>query len=244
MAEVATSACLAVAPITSARPFISMPWRPSIWERSTRCGGLASRCFMTGNSVWPPAMTLASSFLIRRLAACRTVAGRWYLNSYMGYPGQIFLVGIRCRGLCEVGVGHRLGARRDRQNDVLVAGAAAQIAFELFADGVVGQIVALAVDQIDRRHDHAGRAEAALQAVMLAERLLHRMQRRAVRRQALDGPDLVTIGHHRQRGAGFDRLAVQMHHTGAALRGIATDMGAGEPQILAQELHQKRAGID
>ena len=31
---------------------------PSIWERSTRCGGLASRCFMTGSSVWPPAISL------------------------------------------------------------------------------------------------------------------------------------------------------------------------------------------
>ena len=30
---------------------------------------------MTGNSVWPPAITLASSFLISRLAACRTVEG-------------------------------------------------------------------------------------------------------------------------------------------------------------------------
>ena len=75
-AAVATSACRAVAPITSERPFISMASSPSIWERSTRCGGLASRCFMTGTSVWPPAITLASSFFTSRLAACRTVAGR------------------------------------------------------------------------------------------------------------------------------------------------------------------------
>jgi hypothetical protein len=32
----------------------------------------------------------------------------------------------------------------------------------------------------DRGHDHAGGAEAALQAVVLAECLLHRMQWRAV----------------------------------------------------------------
>ena len=47
--------------------------------------------------------------------------------------------------------------------------------------------MALAMDQIDRGHDHAGGAEAALQAVMLAKRLLHRMQRRAVGGQPLDG---------------------------------------------------------
>jgi hypothetical protein len=35
-----------------------------------------------------------------------------------------------------------------------------------------------------------------------------------------------------------------MHDAGAALRGVAADMGAGQPQILAQELHQQGAGID
>ena len=68
---------------------------------------------------------------------------------------------------------------------------------------------------------------------MLTERLLHRMQRRAIGGKALDGPDLVPVSHHRERRAGFDGLAVQMHDTGAALRGVAADMGAGQPQILA-----------
>jgi hypothetical protein len=27
--------------------------------------------------------------LIRRLAACRTVSGRWYLNSYIGIPWML-----------------------------------------------------------------------------------------------------------------------------------------------------------
>jgi hypothetical protein len=79
---------------------------------------------------------------------------------------------------------------------------------------------------------------------MLAERLLHRMQRRAVGGKALDGLDLVPVSHDRERGAGFDRLAVEMHDAGAALRGVAADMGTGQPQILAQKLHQQCAGID
>ena len=79
---------------------------------------------------------------------------------------------------------------------------------------------------------------------MLAERLLHRMQRRAVGGKALDGPDLVAVGHHRKGGAGFHRLAVEMHHAGAALRGIAADMGAGQPQVFAQKLDQQGAGVD
>src|SRR6267143_6364266 len=146
--------------------------------------------------------------------------------------------------LREVGVRHRLGARRDRLDDVLVAGAAAEIAFEFLADGVVAEVVALAVDDVDRGHDHAGGAEAALQAVMLAERLLHRMQRRAVGGQTFDGLDLVPVSHYRERGAGLDRLAVEMHDAGTALRGVAADMGAGQPKIFAQKLHQQGAGVD
>src|SRR5216684_5549557 len=150
----------------------------------------------------------------------------------------------RAMPLREVGVRHRLGARRDRLDDVLVAGAAAEIAFELLADGVVAEVVALALDDVDRGHDHAGGAEAALQTVMLAERFLHRMQRRAVGGEALDGLDLVPVSHHRERGAGLDSLAVEMHDAGAALRGVTADMGAGQPKIFAQKLHQQGAGVD
>jgi hypothetical protein len=35
-----------------------------------------------------------------------------------------------------------------------------------------------------------------------------------------------------------------MDHAGAALRSVATDMGTGQPQILAQELHEQRSGVD
>ena len=38
--------------------------------------------------------------------------------------------------------------------------------------------------------------------------------------------------------------AVEMHDAGAALAGVAADVRAGEPQVLAQELHQQRARID
>ena len=44
--------------------------------------------------------------------------------------------------------------------------------------------------ELDRRHDHTRRAIATLQGMMLAEGLLHRVQRRALRAQTLDGQDL------------------------------------------------------
>src|ERR1700688_867025 len=52
----------------------------------------------------------------------------------------------------------RLCAGDDRFDDVVVAGAAADIALELLADGVVVEVVTLAADHIDCGHDHARRA--------------------------------------------------------------------------------------
>src|SRR5207237_661898 len=90
------------------------------------------------------------------------------------------------RGLRRPHPRHGFRASRDRLDDVVVAGAAAEIAFELLADGVLVELVALAVDHVHRGHHYARRAEAALQAVMLAERLLHRMQRPVRLSQPLD----------------------------------------------------------
>src|SRR3989304_10067409 len=61
---------------------------------------------------------------------------------------------------------HCLCAGGNRLHDIVVAGAAAEIAFQLLADRVFVEIVALAVHDIDRAHDHARRAEPAPQSVM------------------------------------------------------------------------------
>src|SRR5580704_2600334 len=123
---------------------------------------------------------------------------------------------------------HGASAGRDGFDDVVVAGATAEIAFELVPDGRVVELVALAVDHVDGGHDHAGRAVAALQAVMLAERLLHGMQRAVRGRQALDGEDVGAVELPGEHGAGLDRLAVDVDHAGAALRRVAADMRSGE----------------
>src|ERR1700688_2348406 len=129
---------------------------------------------------------------------------------------------------------HGLGPGGDRFDDVVVAGAAADVAFELLADGVIVEIVALAAHDIDRGHDHAWRAIAALQTVVLAERLLHRMQLRLRRGEPLDRQHVGAFELQRQHGARLCSLAVDVHDAGAALRGVAADMGAGEPQVFAQ----------
>src|SRR5882757_9332006 len=88
---------------------------------------------------------------------------------------------------------HGLGACRDRLHDVVVAGTTADVAFELMANGVLVEVVALAIHDIDRRHDHPRGAIAALQPVVLAERLLHWMQAPARLREPLDSGDVGTL---------------------------------------------------
>ena len=56
--------------------------------------------------------------------------------------------------------------------------------------------------EVDGAHHHAGGAEAALQGVMLAEHLLHRVQRAVGVGEALDRRDLGAVGLQREHGAG------------------------------------------
>src|SRR5580700_11971844 len=85
-----------------------------------------------------------------------------------GWPIMAFIASSRS------GVG--AGGEQHRLDDVLVAGAAAEVAVEAGSHlGLVQPLAAL--DEIQRAHDHAGRAEAALKRVGLLERRLQRMQR-------------------------------------------------------------------
>src|SRR6516164_540016 len=82
-------------------------------------------------------------------------------------------------------------AELDRLDDVVVAGAAADVAVEALADFLLGRLRVVG-EQLHRRHHHPRRAEAALQAVALAKRRLHRMQL-AVLGEALDRRDLAAL---------------------------------------------------
>src|SRR6202040_1960677 len=117
---------------------------------------------------------------------------------------------FRC--LCNV---HAAGGVEHRFDDIVVAGAAADIAFQLLPDGVLVEVAAVPVDDIDRRHDHARGAIAALQPVIVAECSLHWMQDVPLR-NTLDGGDIGAVGLSDEHRAGFDRPAIDMHDTGAA----------------------------
>ena len=124
----------------------------------------------------------------------------------------------------------------------MVAGAAAEVARERLADLLLGR-VRVALQQVGRGHDHARRAVAALQAVVLPERLLQRVQR-AFLAHSLDRRDLGAVGLDGEQRAGLDRLAVEVDGARAAVGRVAADVRAGEPERLAQEVDQEQAGFD
>ena len=91
--------------------------------------------------------------------------------------------------------------------------------------------------QILRRHQHARRAEPALQGVAIAERGLQISDLAAVG-QSLDGLDRRAVGLHRQHQAGTNDLAVHAHGACTADPVLATDMRSGQLQLLAQKIRQ------
>src|SRR5690349_8219853 len=153
-----------------------------------------------------------------------------------GTDMSVMTISSRSRGRLLPGL-----AELDRLDDVVVARAAADVAVERFADLRLARL-RVVLQQVDGRHHHAGGAEAALQAVALAERGLHRVQL-AVGGEALDGRDLGALHLQREHRARLHRAAVHVHRARAALRGVAADVRAGEPELLADELHEQRARI-
>src|SRR2546421_12426524 len=56
---------------------------------------------------------------------------------------------------------------------------------------------------------------------------------------ALDGGDISAASLPGQHRAGFDRLAIDMLHTGAALAGVTANMRSGQVQMIAQKINKK-----
>ena len=63
-------------------------------------------------------------------------------------------------------------------------------------------------------------------------------------REAFDGRDLRAVLHDGEREAGIDAPAVDQHRAGAALAVVAALLGAGEVEMLAQRVEQRRPGRD
>src|SRR5207302_1768052 len=96
-------------------------------------------------------------------------------------------------GLRRAGL-HLFSGVLDGFDDVLVASAAADVAFQPFTDLGLCRIRVI-LQQLIRGHNHTRCAESTLQTMFLPERLLNRMQA-ALWSKTLDSHDLTAIGLH------------------------------------------------
>ena len=146
----------------------------------------------------------------------------------------------------SVSVFHQRGRRQsavlhvarqfDRVENLLIAGAAADIAAEPLLDLLaVGKRIG--AQRRGRRHHHAGDAIAALAGAGLVEGLLQHAQF-AGRGQRFDRLDRRALRLGDRHQAGFHQHAVDEHRAGAAFAGAAAFLVAGEVEIVAHEIEQ------
>src|SRR6201997_3803199 len=136
-------------------------------------------------------------------------------------------------------LGHGFG---DTLEDRCVSRATTQVAGKLFFDlrrrrrRVVRQ-------QAPNRHEESRCAERALERVALPHRLLDGPKAISVA-ERLDGLDDRSLRLHRQHQAGPDGLTVDRHRARTTHTVLATEMRAGEPEVVAKQFGQGRATLD
>jgi hypothetical protein len=94
--------------------------------------------------------------------------------------------------------------------------------------------------EIERHHQHARRQKPHC-SLVLVKGLLRGGT--AVGGEPFDGHELRAVRLHRQHDAGARRFAVEVNGARAAHAMLATDMGAGEAEVLAQEIREELARL-
>ena len=129
----------------------------------------------------------------------------------------------------------------DAVDDLLVAGAAAEMRLERLGDFVARRFVAI-VAQADGPHRHAGDAEAALHAAAADERLGDLLAMLFV--EAFERGDRFALGLLGLERAGEHRFAVHQHRAAAALGlRLAAVLGRGDAELVAEHVEQRPAGF-
>ena len=103
--------------------------------------------------------------------------------------------------------------------------------------------VGVLVEEPGGLHDHPRGAEAALEAVLVPERLLERVEVGAVG-HPLDGLELAAVGLDGEHRARLGALAIDVDGARAAVAGVAADVRAGQPEVVAQEMDEEQARLD
>src|SRR5215471_13874973 len=135
-----------------------------------------------------------------------------------------------------------IGGEPNRVEDLLIAGAAAQVARERLADVSVSR-VRVAVQQVVGGDEQAGRAKTALHSPGLNECLLQWVQPAACG-QAFHGDDGTPVRLPGGDQARAYRNAVQVDRARAALTLLAGVLRAGQTHPLAEHVEQALARPD
>ena len=85
-------------------------------------------------------------------------------------------------------------------------------------------------------HQHARRAEAALQAVLVAERLLKRMECAVGRRKSFDCDECRTVSLNGKHEARSRWHAIDDDGAGSAYAMLAAEMSPGQAEILTKKI--------
>ena len=136
----------------------------------------------------------------------------------------------------------RIDRRANRLVHLRISGAAAEIAAERFANFVFGGL-GIVGQQPAHGHHESRSAESALRAAEIAISLLQCRQP-AVVGDAFDGGDLLPLATGRQHGAREHGHAVDLHRAGAAGGVVASPLGAGQIEVLAQDVEQQLVRLD
>ena len=194
---------------------------------STTTVGVASRSFMSGSSDMPPASSFASS-PCSMSCAMRGVGG---VGPHVFERG-----GDHRRRL------HLVGRREHRLDDVVVAGAAAEVALDADAHVALGRF------GISSSSETAAITMPAVQYPHWSPWCSWNAVCTGCHSSPSARPSMVVTrravglrGEHRAR---LHRLAVDEHRARAARRRVAADLGAGEPARLPQEVHEQGAVLD
>src|SRR5205814_1109975 len=150
----------------------------------------------------------------------RGVCGRWW--SWGGLLGPVGRGGLRGRG-----------GLADGAEDAAVGAAAADVTVQ-GGGGLLVARVGAGVEEGQGGHDHARGAVAALESLVVEERLLQGVEA-AVLLQALDSEDVFAEGVAERGNAGAHGLVVKEDGARAALALGAAVLAAGQVQVLAQD---------
>ena len=134
-----------------------------------------------------------------------------------------------------------LGGVEDGLDDVVVAGAAAQVAFEPVAHLFFGR-ARVVREQSRGGHDHAWRAVAALEAVIVPEGLLQRMQL-VLGGEPLDRSQRRAVGLHCEHRARLHGQAVHVDRASSAVGRVAANVRPGQPEVIAYRMDQQQARL-